>query len=426
SMPVYRTYVAGGSASANDNSVLAATLEMARIIEPSIDPGTFDALSTALHEPGEFAARFEQLSGPVMAKGLEDTLFYRYDRLVALNEVGSDPSAFGMPIEAFHEAMASQSAQIPRTMVGTSTHDTKRSEDVRARIALISEMPDEWAAAVSRWSSMNQTAWNGAMPDPTMEYLLYQTMFGAYPLSRDRAKQFLQKAVREAKQRSSWLDPSEFEATLFDFADEIVDSPAFQDDLASFVARFAVAGRLACLAQVVLKVTLPGVPDFYQGSELWTDGLVDPDNRRPVDYVLRRHLLETIAADPAGQLDPAAADDAHGLLKLRMTKRLLQIRRTVPSCFVGAAYAPLVLNGAASDDAIGYTRGGNVAVVVPVRPLRISRAGWRDTTVVLPGQWVDALGGGALGDGRLVGGTTAIEDVAHHGCMVLVAQDAIR
>lgn len=436
-MPVYRTYIATegkrderDDISAEDEDVIAKTVAAARRLEPNIDAKLFDFLGTAWRnrleligaddQLDDFVARLQQLSGPVMAKGIEDTLFYRYNRLVALNEVGSDPNHFGITPDEFHREMATAGQRSPLSMAATSTHDTKRSEDVRATIALLSEVPDEWRAAVGRWIQMNATKWRDAAPDRTMELLLYQTMFGAWPLPAERARQYMEKAVREAKLTSSWLHPTTAEETLFAFTEAAATDPAFQTDLGAFTAQFRDAARIAALSQLVLKAMVPGVPDFYQGSELWTTSLVDPDNRGDVDFIERALLLD--ALDAMGSSDVVdTVDDA--ALKLWMTRRLLEVRRAELDAFTGAGstYAPLELHGARAEAAIAFARGGRVAVVASIRPVAIDRLGWGDTRVALPaGSWVDALRGGTRGATGEFSGGVAMAGVAHHGCAVLL------
>ena len=227
-----------------------------------------------------------------MAKGVEDTTFYCYNRFVSLNEVGGDPACFGISPEAFHDYCKSTHTSIPHTMLASSTHDTKRSEDVRARLALLSEIPNEWKAAVDGWAENNAQHKKNGAPDRNTEYLLYQTMLGAWPIAPDRLLPYIEKASREAKQQTSWLAPNEeFEHATRAFIEALYNDPKFLKQFESFVTRLVEPGRINSLSQVLLKFTSPGVPDSYQGSELWDLSLVDPDNRRPVDYQLRRKLL---------------------------------------------------------------------------------------------------------------------------------------
>jgi (1->4)-alpha-D-glucan 1-alpha-D-glucosylmutase len=333
-----------------------------------------------------------------MAKGVEDTTFYQYNRLVSLNEVGGNPGRFGTPVETFHAHNARMADDWPLTMLATSTHDTKRSEDVRARIALLSEIPGEWAAAVGRWAEMNAGHKREAFPDRNAEYLLYQVLIGAHPLGADRARSFMEKASREAKEHTSWIEPdAEYDEALAAFVEGVTADTGFQADLAAFVAPLGTAGRVTSLAQQLLKLTSPGVPDVYQGTELWDLSLVDPDNRRPVDYDLRRRLLDR--ARTASAAEVLAMDD-EGTAKLWLTMRALDVRRRHLADPVG--YQPLVAAGERAENVVAYLRGEDVAVVVPRLVLGL-RDGWGDTTVDLPaGRWTDELGGATVEGGSEV------------------------
>lgn len=430
-MPVYRTYVTGSagdvSATVSDRDAVIITdvVRGAELIEPTVSTGLFQFLGGLLGGGAvdvagtDFVARFQQLSGPTMAKGVEDTVFYRYNRLIALNEVGADPGVFGITIEEFHSESEQTAATHPRTMASTSTHDTKRSEDVRARIALLSEVPGEWDETARRWRTMNEPKWRDAAPDRAMEYMLYQTLVGAHPLSRERTHAFLQKAMREAKQVTTWLRPTPAEDAMYAFADALEDDLVFRAELDGFASRFRAPARIGALSQLALKAMGPGIPDFYQGSELWTTSLVDPDNRGDVDYGTRLGLLDTVC-DTAPSLD----GDEVGASKLWLTHRLLQVRRVASEAFTGplATYRPVGLLGARSADAIAFERGRQVIAVAAVRPVRLHREGWADTRVVLPpGAWHDALAGSRIGAGRAFSGDVAVADVAGaYGVAVLV------
>ncbi|MEA3216592.1 MAG: (1-_4)-alpha-D-glucan 1-alpha-D-glucosylmutase, partial [Acidimicrobiia bacterium] len=297
--PVYRTYLRPGhEPSSDDVRRVAEAIGAAREERTDLDPELFDLLADVLlmriggPEATDVALRFQQFSSPAMAKGVEDTAFYRYHRLVSLNEVGGDPGTFGMDVAAFHEAALHTAERWPATMLTTSTHDTKRTEDVRARLHLLSEIPNTWARAVQRWSAHNERHRRGDLPDRNLEYLLYQTLVGAHPLPLERLLPYLEKATREAKRHTSWTDPDPaYDAAVRGFAEHLLGDQEFVDDLAAFVAPLVWPGRVNSLALALLKLTSPGVPDLYQGSELWTDGLVDPDNRRPVDFAQRCRLM---------------------------------------------------------------------------------------------------------------------------------------
>jgi (1->4)-alpha-D-glucan 1-alpha-D-glucosylmutase len=346
---------------------------------------------------GEFVMRFQQLTAPVMAKGVEDTAFYRYSRLCALNEVGGDPSAGALEVASFHRAMTER-LERPHSLVAGSTHDTKRSEDVRARLVLLSEIPDTWAATVARWSERNAPYRSGDAPGREMEHLFYQTLVGAHPLSLERALAYMEKAAREAKRETSWTSPNErYERGLADFVRGVLADGTFRADLAAFVEPLIAAGRVTSLAQTLVRCTMPGVPDLYQGTEIWDLSLVDPDDRRLVDHPLR----ERIASDLSG-LDAEAIlrqmDD--GLPKMHVIRSALRLRSERVDLLDRGAYEPLGVQGDRAHYAIAFARGGEVAVVVPRLVLSLGDS-WGDTTVDLPaGRWCDRLTGIAQDGGR--------------------------
>ncbi len=308
--------------------------------------------------------RFQQCSGPVMAKGLEDTTFYIYNRLVALNEVGGNPGMFGISIEEFHRLNQERAAHWPHCMLATSTHDTKRSEDVRMRLVALSEMPEDWNSAIRAWSRMNRkhrTKIDDAVaPSPNEEYLLYQALAGIWPVGEiddalresivSRVQEYMTKAVKEAKVNSSWTEPNTaWEEAVMSFISAILDpgkSPDFLTSLSVFVTRLARLGAWNSVTQVVLKCTSPGVPDFYQGTELLDLSLVDPDNRRPVDYALRRKLLAEVASEHPRNLRSQVED---GRLKLFAIRSLLQFRRDHASLFSEGDYQPIEVHGPLSE-----------------------------------------------------------------------------
>jgi (1->4)-alpha-D-glucan 1-alpha-D-glucosylmutase len=284
-----------------------------------------------------------------MAKGVEDTAFYRYARLLTLNEVGGDPSRFGISVEQFHEANLERSERFPLNLLTTQTHDAKRSADVRARIGVLASMPDEWREHTERWLSL------GGVPDPLEAYVVFQTLVGAWPIEAERMEAYMEKALREAKRTSNWIEPNlEHEEAVKAFVRGLYSDRRFLDDFEPFVARVAAAGERAALGQLALKLTAPGVPDIYQGDELSYRALVDPDNRRPVDFERRRALLAS--------LEGGAGPDAD-TRKLWLTWRLLQLRAERPTAFAGGSYEPVD----AGENVCAYVRGGEVLVAVAVR-----------------------------------------------------------
>jgi (1->4)-alpha-D-glucan 1-alpha-D-glucosylmutase len=341
----------------------------------------------------EFVTRFQQTCGPVMAKGVEDTAFYRWPRFLALNEVGGNPARFGVGTAEFHARNVERQREWPVGMTALSTHDTKRGEDVRARLAVLSELPDEWAATVREWwtaaAPYRSTA---GWPDATAEYLLWQTLVGAWPLDVERAWTYAEKAAREAKRHTSWTDPDpEYDDALRAFVGGVFADAPLMQRVATFVNRIAPYAAANTLAQKLVQLTMPGVPDVYQGTEAGAFSLVDPDNRRPVDFDrLRRQLAELDAGArpaPASDLDAA---------KLLVTSRALRLRRDHPEWFdARATYEPLVAYGPAAAHVVAFARARHVVAVAPRLPLGLERAGgWRDTTIELPpGNWRDVLTG---------------------------------
>jgi (1->4)-alpha-D-glucan 1-alpha-D-glucosylmutase len=415
---VYRTYVRSGRpASVTDRAQLGEALAEARRRRPDLDGELVELLGRILlNEHGvrsgqteELAARFQQTSGPVAAKGVEDTAMYRYHRLVALNEVGGDPGRFGVSPDAFHAACNLAADRWPGGMLALSTHDTKRSEDVRARLAVLSEIPDVWDATVHRWAERNERHRVSGLPDRNAEYLIYQTLVGAWPIGPDRLLPYLQKAVREAKVHTSWLAPSApYEGAVRAFATAILDDAEFMDDLAGFVATIVEHGRVNSLAMKLLCLTAPGAGDIYQGSELWDLSLVDPDNRRPVDFALRSRLLAELDAAEGAAARMALARADEGLPKLLVVSRALRLRRERPELFDGASYRPLPLSGSRADHAVVLCRAEGAVTIVPRLVAGLARAGgWADTAVELPeGRWVDRMTGRPS-----AGGVAALADL---------------
>jgi (1->4)-alpha-D-glucan 1-alpha-D-glucosylmutase len=412
---IYRTYVVPEreEITDEDREYITQATECAKQQRLDIDGDLFDFLRDVLtvvvkgKQESEFVLRFQQFTGPVMAKGVEDTAFYCYNRLTGMNEVGSDPGRNGLSVAEFHAYCAKMQETHPRTMTTLSTHDTKRSDDVRARLAVLSEIPSRFNSAIQRWARMNsafRTKKPGpmVMPDRNTEYLYYQTLIGAWPLPIDRAQAYMLKAVREAKQQTSWVaNNKEFEEALRMFIELTLNYAPFLRELQQFVARVQDAGRVNSLTQTLLKYTAPGMPDLYQGGELWDLSLVDPDNRRPVDYGLRKRLLcelkRMTGTDVAAQVMMRAEE---GLPKMWAIHKALELRRERPDCFdAEAEYTPIEVDGAKHDHVIAYLRGEDVVTVVPRLTLKLDGS-WKDTIVVLPkGRWRNRLTGAGMDGG---------------------------
>ncbi|MGH9074376.1 MAG: malto-oligosyltrehalose synthase, partial [Acidimicrobiales bacterium] len=383
---VYRTYVGEvGPAHPDDAArVLEAVAEAARRRE-DLDPDLLDGLARILladetmagDAETELRLRFQQVAGPVMAKGVEDTALYRYCRFVGRNEVGSDPGRWATPAGELHAACAATQGRWPTTMVTTSTHDTKRSEDVRARLAVLSEMAAAWAERASAWRERNAGYRTGSDPDAGAEYLLYQTMVGAWPIDADRMVAYMAKATKEAKLRTSWTDPDPaYDGALERFVRGVMGDDGFVEDLSSFVdCRLKESGWASSLAQTLVALTAPGVPDTYQGCELWDYSLVDPDNRRPVDFARRRRLLAEL---PSLSPEECWERAAEGLPKLLVTQRALHLRRERPQWWGAAgSYRPLAARGPQADRVVAFVRAGSAATVVPRLAWGLYREGLR-------------------------------------------------
>jgi (1->4)-alpha-D-glucan 1-alpha-D-glucosylmutase len=423
-MPVYRTYVdpTRGTASDVDAGVVRGAAVQAQSGNPNVDGRLLDFIADlfVFGEPEDVATsdtsatqatqrdflfRVQQLCAAATAKGVEDTGFYRHLVLTSLNEVGDSPAQFGVSADEFHEHNRRSQESRPFTLLATSTHDTKRSEDVRARINLLSEIPDAWTAAVNRWRALNEVHRQGQWPDRAMEYLLYQTLVGAWPLSVERVIAYMRKASREAKQHTGWLQPNEaYDTCLAGFVAAVLADARFTDDLAAFVATLAPYGSVNSLSATLLKLTCPGVPDIYQGTELWDFSLVDPDNRRPVDYALRRRLLDTARAKPLHRTWPAGAKS--GTAKIGLIAEALALRRRRPEAFDGrGAYTPCSAQGDFADDVVAFTRGDPACVIslVQRRSLR-RRDRWGNAVITLPkGRWANLCDGGRHRGEVLVG-----------------------
>jgi (1->4)-alpha-D-glucan 1-alpha-D-glucosylmutase len=428
--PVYRTYLTATGPTAHDRELIAHTIERARAEWYAADEGIFDflrdALTMDLLGPGRpphsaprvrrFALKLQQFTGPLMAKSLEDTTFYRYHRLLALNEVGGDPSAKGLSVTAFHDRMRARAQEWPHGMTATATHDTKRGEDARARLAALTEISGEWTAAVARWKVLNAphlvTQGELRAPSVTTEYMLYQALLGAWPLEgpdqafTERIQAYALKAAREGKEETSWLNPHQaYEDGLRMFIARILDrsmSGEFLDSLSALARRVALLGALNSLSQVVLKATLPGVPDFYQGTEFWDLSLVDPDNRRPVDFAAR---IDGLSALRSPDWKSLTKDWQSGRLKFALTAHLLNLRTEFSELFADGDYEPLEVRGPHRNHVIAFARRrDDRAVIVAVARLfaPFSQAGRTWPTADSFDAMIDVSG-------------FAVEDAAGHG-----------
>jgi len=407
-LPVYRTYVnpETGECSDQDRRYIIEAIASAKKCRADIDAELFDFLQGILlltvrgELENELAQRLQQFTGPVMAKAVEDTTFYCYNRLLCLNEVGGNPLKFGTTRVEFYRRCVEIQAKYPCGLSATSTHDTKRSEDVRARVALLTEIPEEWRARVSQWSAHNDCYWQGPK-DRNLEYLIYQTLVGAWPISRERMHAYVEKAMREAKEHTSWSRPQKsYEQAVRQFVDNLFEDEWFVGDLGNFVELLVEPGRVNSLACTLIKLTAPGVPDFYQGSELWCLTLVDPDNRMPVDFATRRRLLRRLRD---GSLDEVRRGADEGLPKLWTIRQGLATRRRYPEAFGRqGSFLPLQVRGGRARHVVAYCRGGVVTTIVP-RLIMQMRGDWQDTAVeLLSGEWRNVLDdrcfqGGSIG-----------------------------
>jgi len=389
---VYRSYRTAHTLHDQDKRVVADAVQSARIASTEVDGVAFDFLlalftkSDLDEREAEFVMQWQQLAPAVMAKGVEDTTFYCFDRLVSCNEVGAQASLVGISADRFHEFCHYLGERWPNNMLATSTHDNKRSEDVRTRISLLSEIPDRWSEALHAWSLLNAPAWNNRTPDRHAEYLLYQTLIGAWPISQERCWQYMLKACREAKIRTSWHEPNTgYEENIRGFVESVFRNTDFIASLEAFIEPLIQPGRINGLSQTLLKMMVPGVPDFYQGTELWDLSLVDPDNRRPVDFDQRRELLQRCGSLSAAEV---MRDWDSGLPKLWLTSRVLGLRRQRPQDFaVDSRYQPLVAQGLHLGNLLAFRRGDNLIAVVPRFTMSVN-GDWGDTNLPLPrGEW---------------------------------------
>jgi (1->4)-alpha-D-glucan 1-alpha-D-glucosylmutase len=363
-------------------AVLPTAIAETQAARPEFGPA-LQVLAAALAHGGEPAARLQQLCGAVTAKAVEDCLFYRDARLVSLNEVGGEPHRFGVGAAEFHQSAATRARLWPQAMVALSTHDTKRGEDVRARIGVLSQVPSLWTEFVARWEIETPS------PDPATGQFLWQNIFGVWPLNgevtdelRERLHGYAEKAIREAAVHTTWNEPdTAFEDAIHRWVDAVLDGPV-AGQLTELVAQLNPHAASDALGQKLLSLTVPGVPDIYQGTELWDDSLVDPDNRRPVDYGARRTALEELQHP-----------------KLRVVTTALRLRRSRPDTFLRGNYVPLLADGDASDHVLAFSRGDDIVVAVTRWTVRLTETGWGNTVLPLPeGTWKDTLTG-AIADG---------------------------
>jgi (1->4)-alpha-D-glucan 1-alpha-D-glucosylmutase len=418
-LPVYRTYVDVTGAQAEDRAIIEAALVAAKAAREVEDEEAIDFLARILEldmeapedqaSALEFTIRFQQTTGPLMAKALEDTAFYRYNRLIALNEVGGEPDRFGASVGDFHAGMARRWRRQRAGLSSTSTHDTKRGEDARARLYSLSEMPDIWGAASRRWADLNaglRGHGDGVtIPEPEVEWMFYQALAGAWPADlniddtegvaelAERMTRFMLKAVREAKAHTSWTGHNaEYEEVIESFTRATLDPERSREFLQDFIATCEpvfVAGALNSLSQIVIKLTAPGVPDIYQGSELWDLSLVDPDNRRPVDFA-RRQSLQTNLEDAS--VDVLAAEWRTGAIKMLVLQAGLQLRSSAKDLFDKGDHVPLAVTGAAAEQVLAFARMfGDEAVVVIVPRLNLALLRGQATLLVPQARWADTI-----------------------------------
>jgi (1->4)-alpha-D-glucan 1-alpha-D-glucosylmutase len=434
--PVYRTYVTAAGVNDRDLRYVEQAVSRAKRRNPALSATIFDFLQNVLllrypkdvseddrREWLDFTMRFQQLTGPIMAKGVEDTAFYVFNRFVSLNEVGGNPERFGTSLEAFHGQNIERAKYWPFAMITTSTHDTKRGEDVRTRLDVLSEIPEEWRQSVIRWRRLNKKHKSmiegQPVPDANEEYLLYQTLVGTWPLDpigvgndegfKNRIKEYMSKAVREAKTNTSWISPNTvYEEAVLKFVDRILvpgENNLFLRDLEGLASRVSYFGMFNSVSQTLLKITCPGIPDFYQGTELWDFSLVDPDNRTPVNYALRRSMLETLKGKMtlAGENLTRFTRDLmlewkEGSIKLFVISCALQYRRGNSLLFQEGNYISLAVDGSLEKHVCAYARrreGKTILIIVPrflltllqdPEALPLGEAAWGNASIVLPGE----------------------------------------
>lgn len=417
-MPVYRTYLSKqrGQPTQEEKKWIGEALKGVKSRRPQIDAAGVEKVARLVFRPGasadavEAAIRFQQFSAPATAKGVEDTAFYRYARFVALNEVGGDPGRWSIGPGEFHRRVQARAAAWPDSMLAASTHDTKRSEDVRARLAVLTEMPDEWSRRVSAWCADANRLAEGIVDANTI-YLLFQTLVGAWLIDEERVAAYMVKAAREAKEGTSWRAVDEtYEEAIRSLVRRVLEHEALRRSIDDLVERVRTPGRIISLSQTALRLSCPGVPDTYQGCELWDLSLVDPDNRRPVDYALRATLLDelkTMALDDIWK--SLQKPDDPGVSKLWLMHTMLTRRRDDAGAFEGrATYTPLPVEGEDAEHVLAYARGHSggqgaglsFVAVLPLRGLRRPRAGTVQLPRAIGGQWHNLCDGTAMAAGK--------------------------
>lgn len=410
---VYRTYVSmpPNEIRKEDEHVISQAINEAIHNRSDLDAALFlflkDILLLKSQDPleEELAMRFQQLTGSVMAKGVEDTTFYRYNRFIALNEVGSNPDSFGISLDSFYEKCLMQQKNWPMTMLCTQTHDTKRSEDVRARLSLLSEIPERWKEVCQSWFTHNKKHHTDSFPDSNTEYHFYQTLVGSWPIETKRIHSYMEKAIREAKIHTTWTAPNpQYEKAVFDFVDAVLNDAAFIKNFENFVNELIYPGRINSLSQLLIKCTAPGIPDIYQGSEIWDLSLADPDNRRAVNFSHLEELLKVVqTANPQAILN--GMDE--GLPKLLVLYKCLAIRHEKLDSFSEqGTFSPLYAQGEKKEHAVAYMRGQDVIAIAPRLILGLDKD-WLDTTIDIPqGLWRNVLS-----EETIQGGSMRLKDL---------------
>ena len=393
--PRYRTYLdpEKGKINFEEKKIIIWTINAAKKNAPKINLKLYYFIRDILllkysgKNVFDFIFRFQQLTVSVMAKGGEDTALYCYNRFIPLNEVGGNPDKFGSSVKEFHQAMLAANRCYPHAMLTTSTHDTKRSEDVRARLVLLSEIETQWFAAVTEWTRHNENIHAENVPDRNMQYFLYQNLVGVWPFPQERLIAYIIKAAREAKTHTSWFFPNlVYEQKLQHFIEDILADKKFCELFEAFVQPLINAGRINSLSQMVLKFTVPGIPDIYQGSEIWNMSLVDPDNRFPINFKQRMQLFEEMLTFSSKQILQRMDD---GMPKLWVTYKLLALRKNFPALFDGTTYFPVALKGQKKQHGIAFLRDEKVLVVVP-RLILTLNGNWGNTWLDIPDQpWVN-------------------------------------